>query len=92
MEGGIVGTPVSYLHKSDADVSHRCGCYPYYLLSHVPREYRKWEEETFSQIAVRCGVPAGVVKNIWALGLGSESMAVLRDFSIVFFLLTEWFA
>lgn len=58
---------------------------PYPLVNVVIRGYTRWEEEKFPQQEVRCGVPASVVQQIWALGMSTESPPVVRDASMCVF-------
>lgn len=52
---------------------------------HVLRAYKRWEEQNYPQTAVRCGVPASVMKQIWALGMDTEEISVVRDAAVTLF-------
>ena len=55
------------------------------MVWHVIRGFRKWEEANFPQRTVRAGVPASIVQRIWALGMETSSLSLLRDAAIVLF-------
>ena len=46
----------------------------YPFVPHVIRAYARWEEDNFSQSEVRC---------VWALGMSSTTVSIVRDFSMV---------
>lgn len=51
--------------------------FPY--LDIVIRAYRKWEEGTFPQASVRCGLSADILQRIWALGMSSDDRDTVRE-------------
>lgn len=55
------------------------------LVSHLLRAYGRWEEEKYPRRAVRCGIPASVVQQIWGLGMSTDDPNVLRDAAVCVF-------
>ena len=49
------------------------------LVSHVIRAYSRWEESNYPTEEVRCGVPAALVRKIWAPGMSTTTSSIVRD-------------
>ena len=57
----------------------------YPLVQQVLRGYDRWEEMYFPSSDVRCGISAAVVRQIWKLGMDTESLSMLRNTSACLF-------
>ena len=52
---------------------------------HVLRGYKRWEEDNLLRRDVRCGLSASTPQYIWAHGMGTNHLGILRDSAMCVF-------